>query len=262
MPTKLAASKRLGAADDRYQVLLRKAVRWASDNESAAAGNPLTPSLNDRATDNWRPLLAIAETLGGAWPAMARAAATALSGMDEVDDGSPATLLLADLFELFDRERSEVLTTRAILEALNDREDRPWPEWGGKPLSAHGLSKLLRQFGIRPHTVRFGGDTAKGYKREQSPSLGSATSYPINRHNPLPKRVCAICHPSHGRRMCRIRNRRIPHYASFVTVCRIRATGKGGSGAPSPLFEAPATAAEETEVERVLRKVEAWDTPA
>lgn len=191
-----------------------------------------------------------------------RAAATALSGVDEVDDGSPATLLLADLFELFDRERSEVLTTRAILEALNDREDRPWPEWGGKPLSAHGLSKLLRQFGIRPHTVRFGGDTAKGYKREQFAEPWERYVVSDKPSQPAPKaglRDMPSVTWSED-----VSDTEPPDPALRLSCDGVPDTshGKGGSGAPSPLFEAPATAAEETEVERVLRKVEAWDTPA
>ena len=42
--------------------------------------------LDDRAADCWRPLLAIAELVGGDWPERARAAALALSGGEAKQD--------------------------------------------------------------------------------------------------------------------------------------------------------------------------------
>jgi hypothetical protein len=42
--------------------------------------------LNDRACDNWSPLLAIADLAGGEWPQRARAAALDLSGAGRDDE--------------------------------------------------------------------------------------------------------------------------------------------------------------------------------
>jgi putative DNA primase/helicase len=39
--------------------------------------------LHDRAADNWRPLLAIADAAGGAWPERARKAALTLAAADD-----------------------------------------------------------------------------------------------------------------------------------------------------------------------------------
>ena len=55
--------------------------------------------LNDRAADNWRPLLAIADLAGGEWPQLAREAALILSG--EAQDGAINVELLKDTWLAF-----------------------------------------------------------------------------------------------------------------------------------------------------------------
>jgi len=57
--------------------LARQVARWAKDHrvKLKAADPPLPEALSDRAQDNWRPLVAIADAVGGEWPRKARAAA-------------------------------------------------------------------------------------------------------------------------------------------------------------------------------------------
>ena len=76
-------------------MLRSQAARWAADNFSKLTDpEPSIPdALNDRAADNWRPLLAIADLAGGAWPGKAREAACLLSG--EGHDTSVNVELLA-----------------------------------------------------------------------------------------------------------------------------------------------------------------------
>jgi putative DNA primase/helicase len=73
---------------EEFQKLRSQAARWAADNFCKLVDpNPVVPEvLNDRASDNWRPLLAIADLAGGAWPEDARRAACLLSG--EEQDGA------------------------------------------------------------------------------------------------------------------------------------------------------------------------------
>ena len=61
--------------------LARKCARWAQDHvEALRAADPETPAaLHDRAADNWRPLLAVANSAGGAWLWLAVAAAKGLT---------------------------------------------------------------------------------------------------------------------------------------------------------------------------------------
>ena len=132
-----------------------------------AAADPDTPAdLHDRAADNWRPLLAIADVAGGDWPERARKAAFTLA-RDGADDAETArTMLLADLREMFADEPSGVLYTADILPRLHGREDRPWPEYRhGKPITARQMAALLRPVGITTNqTVRRGAATGKGYR--------------------------------------------------------------------------------------------------
>jgi hypothetical protein len=152
--------------------LQRKAARWVADNLSALrAYDPDVPaSLNDRAADNWRPLLAIADLAGSRWEARVREAIAAFTDQAVVEDDSLPTKLLADIREAFakhgDKIKSEVLVGH-----LKSLPDRPWADfYRGNGISTSWLAGKLKPFGIRPGTIRLsekdwkdGKDTAKGY---------------------------------------------------------------------------------------------------
>src|SRR5262245_46230983 len=95
--------------------LRRQAARWAADNFGKLADpDPSVPGvLGDRAADNWRPLLAIADLAGGDWPDRAREAACVLSG--ESHDDAIGVELLKDIrlaFAEADAIRSADLVTK------------------------------------------------------------------------------------------------------------------------------------------------------
>ena len=73
---------RLDQLPDICDPLRQRLARWAVDHaDGVAAIDPEVPTgLHDRAVDNWRPLLALSDALGGEWPARARAAARSLAG--------------------------------------------------------------------------------------------------------------------------------------------------------------------------------------
>ena len=147
---------RLDRLHDDLEPLRRRAARWALDHMGVlrAADPDVPPKLHDRAADNWRPLLAIADAAGGPWPERARRAALQLSGAEE-DDGDARVLLLADLRRVFDRR--ERMTSAEIVAQLGKMEDRPWPEWRrGQPITARGLARLLEPYGVRPRQYRDG----------------------------------------------------------------------------------------------------------
>lgn len=155
---------------DRMEIfdsLLRRAVRWGADNLDALRGaNPAVPAeLNDRASDNWRPLLAIADQVGGEWPERARQTARAISRPDQEAESSAGIQLLSDLRDLFAVRRVERLPSVEIAGALSAMEDRPWAEWRqGKPITPVQLARLLKAHEICPRTVRSGDETFKGYE--------------------------------------------------------------------------------------------------
>lgn len=154
---------------DALKALARQAARWASDNlDALRAADPEVPGeLHDRAADNWRPLLAIADRAGGEWPKRARHVARLLSGGDDAGEDSARVMLLADIRGILENRESDRITSGELVGVLAAMEDRPWPEWKrGKPITPRQLAKLLAPFGIAPKTVRTVGERAKGYVAE------------------------------------------------------------------------------------------------
>jgi len=163
-----AATERLRKRDnDEFAVLRRRAARWAKDNfDKLADPDPNIPNnLNDRAADNWRPLLAIADLAGVNWPRRAREAACVLSG-DGHDTSAINVDLLVDIQTAFGE--SDVITSADLTTALVADLERPWATWGkgAKPLTQNQLARLLKPFNIISETVHpIGKPHAKGYKR-------------------------------------------------------------------------------------------------
>jgi len=154
-----------------FDELARRCARFALDNGAAIGkARPDIPDcLNDRAQDNWEPLLAIADASGGHWPRLARTVAVALSGGADASGGdsggSLGVQLLADLRRYFTGKHATSYPTTALLQFLNEIDDAPWPTLAkGKPMTARHLSRLLHPYGIFPHPIRLGATVAKGYE--------------------------------------------------------------------------------------------------
>lgn len=111
----------------RFDDLRRKCARFIADNEaSIRTANPNIPdALNDRATDNWTPLLALADLAGGEWPAKARQAALELSGSDGTETLGTNAQLLADIERTFSDAGIDRLASKELCERLADIEGRP-----------------------------------------------------------------------------------------------------------------------------------------
>lgn len=151
---------------DDFRTLREKAKRWAADNvEALKRATPSLPAnLNDRATDNWEPLVAIADLATGDWPAKARVAASKLSA--DADPETIGTQLLATIKAVFDARRIDRITSRDLAEALAENEDSPWASYGktGRPITQRQIASLLEHYGVRPGTIRIGADAnRRGY---------------------------------------------------------------------------------------------------
>ena len=110
-------------------LLQRQCARWVEDNaDDLSDRDPDTPeALHDRAADNWRALLAIADQAGDQWPGLARAAAVSLSeGIKE--DQSARVQLLADVKTILEAGGIERIASAHLCARLAIMEDRPWPE--------------------------------------------------------------------------------------------------------------------------------------
>jgi putative DNA primase/helicase len=135
-----------------FETLARKLARFEQDyGRSIGRARPDIPdALNDRAQDNWEPLLAIADLAGGHWPKEARRAALELSG-EKPDDKSTAEELLADVRNIFDAEGVERIALAELLKKLIEDESAPWQTWNrGKPMTARQLGRRLSEFKATP----------------------------------------------------------------------------------------------------------------
>jgi hypothetical protein len=163
---------------------------------------PEIPSqLDGRAADGWEPLLAIAAQAGNDWRGLAQSAAVALSTGAAREEDSPQVKLLQDTRRVFDERASKRLRTTNLIAGLCEDETAPWSDWHGKRITPQALARLLRPFGIRPETLRYGIGTEpdKGYRREAFESAwarylpsdapyaasGSVTLSEVNSPNPL-----------------------------------------------------------------------------
>ncbi len=152
-----------------FDDLVAKLARFAEDHRDTVrrARPALPPSLNDRAQDNWEPLLAIADVAGGTWPDLARKAALKLSGVDS-PTMSTGTELLADIKEVFEHKKLSKISTADLIAALCDDDEKAWATYNlGRPVSPKQVAKRLRDFGIKSKNVRIGYDTPKGFDLEQ-----------------------------------------------------------------------------------------------
>jgi len=120
--------------------------------------------LHDRAADNWRPLVAIADIVGTHWPDTARRTANKLSGGQR--EFSVNVELVGDIRTIFEKTESDRISSEQLCAELNDMDDRRWADWfEGRPLSKSQLARLLEPFDVRPRGIRVGEKTPRGYMR-------------------------------------------------------------------------------------------------
>jgi putative DNA primase/helicase len=154
-----------------FDTLSAKLSRWSEDNREAIrrARPDLPARLNDRAQDNWEPLLAIANVAGGIWPEQARQAALSISKESE-ESGSlnVGTELLADIQEIFETRRVDRISTAELIEALCADDEKSWATYNqGKPIRPRQVAKRLKEYGIRSKNVRIGYEVPKGFEKSQ-----------------------------------------------------------------------------------------------
>jgi putative DNA primase/helicase len=198
---RLLSEKVTGFRSDRtadLNALARKAARWAADHaERIASVDPDMPEgIYNRAADNWRPLLAIADVAGGVWPMQAREDAQKCCAVGD-DEEARLPMLLADIRSIFAGQEKTLLgetkplPSAELVKALVAIEGRPWAEYGkgGKPITANKLAMLLKPLAIVTENIRVGDQVPKGYRLERFaeaferylPPEGAPE--PLQRHN-------------------------------------------------------------------------------
>lgn len=229
-------------AEEEAKALRALAEEFASvyTEELRAARPELPDELDDRAQDACEPLVAIADCVGGSWPARARTAFVALRGhAQEADEVSLGVRLLADMRRVFTEAGEGQLTTEALLDGLAAIEESPWGDFRGSGrLGPRRLAGLLKPYGIRPRDLRIGDKALKGYRLEDFADafgrylpLQAISSYPVASRDkgdisrPVPDRADEPTATSTP--LSRNGNGRIPHGQSDVAHVAAE-TGAGG----------------------------------
>ncbi|MCD4527453.1 DUF3631 domain-containing protein [Nocardioides sp. cx-173] len=120
--------------------------------------------VEDRAADNWEPLIAVADAAGGDWPERARLAAKVMTETEAgVAQESFGLELLRDIEKVWPTKAKATHTTD-LLSALHGLDESPWGNYHGSPLTAHELGRLLKPYGVKSFDVKLAGTNKKGYR--------------------------------------------------------------------------------------------------
>jgi putative DNA primase/helicase len=180
-------SNRIG----NLSVLGRRAARWVADNMQVLmdAGPVMPDELNDRAQDNWRAMIAIADAISKDLGDRARAAALAIDAEAFFADDDASLLALADADAIFKSKQVEAakvgkvveaLKSEALVQELVELTDRPWKSWrkgsgnGREPMTKHSLARLLKPYGIRPRKIRFSDDEKDVHRGYEAKAIRDA----------------------------------------------------------------------------------------
>jgi hypothetical protein len=174
---------------EALQMLGRKVARWAADNRErlirAADAAIMPEELGNRAGDNWRSLLAIADVIGGTLPERARAVAVASTKRD-IDSRDHALVLLEDtcaILDALDRKGASkkpvtigsepivisetAIATVTLIDQLTKLEERRWGIWNrGQKIRPDQLKEFFAVFDIRPEpeAIHFSAAIGSGEK--------------------------------------------------------------------------------------------------
>jgi putative DNA primase/helicase len=159
------------SCDATRSKIARAADDYLAEIESVEVERPA--GLNDRAWNNWLPLLTVAKAAGEEWFKRAvEAAVTLSSGEDDVDDSLLALRHVHDA--LSGSSHDGRLSTEDLLYVLAARDDGPWASMWARELHADmtrrdirgpsaALAKLLKPFGIKPKQLWIEDRNQRGY---------------------------------------------------------------------------------------------------
>jgi uncharacterized protein DUF3631 len=176
--------------NETFARLRAQIMQWAVDNADALTKvePEIPPGFYNRRRANWKPLLAIAERVGGEWKKAAWKSALAIEAVHDTFDPSIGVQLLIAIRDIFEARKTDRIRSKSLVAALIEDQTGPWVAFGKnqRPISENGVARLLKKYEIRPRTVRFtDDDTDKGYRlvwfgdtfeRHLSPAAGKPRS--------------------------------------------------------------------------------------
>jgi len=168
---------------------------------------PVLSRLSPRAFEIWVALVAICDAAGADWPARIRIAAESLMLGEDVEDRSQKERLLSNVYSVFegqdvtelpgvDPQTVERIQSVELAHRLNANEEWEWADWSRRDkdrgIKPRQIATLLKEFRIRPKTIREGDEVFKGYERGQFENVWKAY------------RVTAVASPPHADQLHRL----------------------------------------------------------
>ena len=142
----------------------------------------LPNGVTDRDADCWEPLLAIADAAGGDWPQACQDAAVYLVRRGQKRAVTTGVELLRHIYEAFGEE--DRLWTIKLLKLLHDRDESPWADIRGKPLTDRGLADRLKKYGITSKQVRIAETNKQGYLAADFHDTWTRYLFPVDPTDP------------------------------------------------------------------------------
>ncbi|MDA7667606.1 DUF3631 domain-containing protein [bacterium] len=214
---------RLRRDEIRTSEIPMKLARWAADNEGKFTTISNFEELpNDRANDNWEPLIAIAESAGPKWHSRSIQSAHALTKNYDNASMRDGERIVHDIKALFEEHKWLKVSSEELADKLGKIEGSPWAEFGASnyPITKHKLAALLRPYGVKTKALTFSDGKKKGYEREAfeeifekyAPDCNSERS-PVSKVNETPAASCQ----SDGTTMERPGNQDVPSFETGTT---------------------------------------------
>lgn len=158
---------RIRQVEPEAAIFNRKIAAWAASVAERFDGDdfPMMPEeIADRDSDNWEPLLWIADVLGGEWPQVARDTAVALVVKAHDRPASLGVQFLTDVRKVFGERRSMRATD--LLGELIALPEAPWANLNHEPIDSRFIGKMLARYNIAGSSnIRIDGAIVKGLWR-------------------------------------------------------------------------------------------------
>lgn len=148
--------------------LSREVRKWCEANSDAFDAMQVAPLnvSNDRARDNYEPLLRIAACISDTIEKEARAASIANALLQQATDDS-GEQLIGDIKRVFDDTGLKVISSTELAAKLRSSEGGVWSATNGnKAIDPTRMAKMLELFEVSPKPFRKDGKQFRGYSLE------------------------------------------------------------------------------------------------
>lgn len=143
-------------------------MQWCEANSDEFEAMLIAPLdvNNDRARDNYEPLLRIAACISDTIEKEARAASIANVLLQQATDDS-GEQLIGDIKRIFDDADLKAISSAELAAKLRGSEGGVWSASNGnKAINPIRMAQMLELFEVSPKPIRIDGKQVRGYSRE------------------------------------------------------------------------------------------------